>query len=230
MLNSLATPEPGYGSDTDPDSPMADTPSMRQKLPATPVEGLEARLESQELPKYLLAKTYFDCREFDRCVNVFLPGVLPNIALSSTSPQQSKSKTAKGKTKVEPAHRPLASEEGHVGLSQKALFLALYAKYISGEKRKDEESEMILGPVDGDATTNHELIGVSRILEKWFHDREGKAGSHQGWLEYLYGIVLAKGKNEELAKAWLIRSVHLYPYNWGAWQELGSLLGTLEEV
>jgi anaphase-promoting complex subunit 8 len=30
-------------------------------------------------------------------------------------------------------------------LSQKSLFLALYAKYLAGEKRKEEETEMVLG-------------------------------------------------------------------------------------
>jgi len=42
--------------------------------------------------------------------------------------------------------------------------------------------------------------------------------------------VLCKAKNEEEAKKWLIRSVNLYPYNWGAWQELGLMLETVEDV
>jgi anaphase-promoting complex subunit 8 len=45
-----------------------------------------------------------------------------------------------------------------------------------------------------------------------------------------YGIVLCKAKNEEEAKKWLIRSVNLYPYNWGAWQELGLMLETVDDV
>jgi len=52
----------------------------------------------------------------------------------------------------------------------------------------------------------------------------------QGWLEYLHGIVLAKGKNFEEAKKWFIKSVHAYSFNWGAWLELGLLLGTIDEV
>jgi len=115
-------------------------------------------------------------------------------------------------------------------LSQKALFLALYAKYLSGEKRKDEESEMILGPADGGVTVNRELNGIATILEQYFGEREARAKNGGGWLEYLYGIVLAKGKNEELAKEWLIRSVNIYPFNWGAWQELANLLNTIEDV
>jgi anaphase-promoting complex subunit 8 len=42
--------------------------------------------------------------------------------------------------------------------------------------------------------------------------------------------VLLKGRNEELAKTWLIRSVHQNPFHWGAWQELNDLLGSIEDV
>ena len=198
----------------------------------------EARLEARELPKYLLAKSYFDCREFDRCAAVFLPSVLPRGTLVPTSPNakaRTPTKAEKGKARESsPNAETSAVPPSNVlpRLSQKSLFLALYAKYMSGEKRKNEESEMILGPVDGGATVNRELVGLARNLEGWFADRasRGLAGSNQGWLEYLYGIVLAKGKTEEDAKAWLIRSIHLYPFNWGAWLELSDLLEGSEDL
>jgi anaphase-promoting complex subunit 8 len=116
------------------------------------------------------------------------------------------------------------------GLSQKALFLALYAKYMAGEKRMNEESEMILGPQDGGMTPNKELPGISAILEGWFAYLPTSGRRPQGWLEYLYAVVLAKGKNEKEALEYCFQSVQLYSYNWGAWQELGSLLGSVEEV
>ena len=198
----------------------------------------EARLEAKEASKYLLAKSYFDCREYERCAAVFLPANLPRSPLSATSPNtqtRTPARSAKGKGR-DPNN---AKTEGvtstrniYPKLSQKSLFLALYAKYISGEKRKDEDSEMILGPADGGTTVNKELIGLGRGLEGWLTERaiQGKDRSSQGWLEYLYGIVLAKGKTEEDAKRWLIRSVHLCPYNWGAWLELSELLGKVDEV
>lgn len=216
----------------DDDSPH----SMPTFLSSNP-DPEETRLEMQELPKYLLAKTYFDCREFDRCAAVFLPSILPRGPLTPTSPNAKSrppTKAAKGKGKesspktetnmVPPSNfLPL--------LSQKSLFLALYAKYMSGEKKKDEESEAILGPADGVGAVNKELVGLARSLEGWFADRaaKGLAGSNQGWLEYLYGIVLAKGKTEEDAKSWLIKSVRRYKFNWGAWLELSALLNQFED-
>lgn len=197
----------------------------------------EARLEARELPKYLLAKSYFDCREFERCAAVFLPTTLPRGPPSEASPNsknETPPKVAKGKGRdTEQAKVPaLPPPNGLPNLSQKSLFLALYAKYMSGEKRKDEESEMILGPADGGSTVNKELVGLGRSLEGWFADRETKGlrRSNQGWLEYLYGIVLAKGKNGDAAMNWLLNSVHLYPYNWGAWLELGALLENIDDV
>jgi len=74
-------------------------------------------------------------------------------------------------------------------LSQKSLFLALYAKMISGEKRKDEESEMVMGPHDSGKTANKELPMINRFLENWFRSVTNEAGDvvgSQGWLEYLY--------------------------------------------
>lgn len=198
----------------------------------------EARLESQEINKYLLAKSYFDCREYDRCAAVFLPSNIPRGPLSSTSPN---SKTAPPTTNAKGKSRDsgrnadgsaIPARNTLPRLSQKALFLALYAKYISGEKRKDEDSEMVLGPADGGMTANKELVGIGRAIEGWLTDRmnKDKQDSSQGWLEYLYGIVLAKGKNEEDAKRWLINSIHRCPYNWGAWLELSELVGSVEEV
>lgn len=45
-----------------------------------------------------------------------------------------------------------------------------------------------------------------------------------------YGVVLSKDKNEEEAMRWLVRSIHLYPMNWGCWLEMTSLIGRVEDV
>ncbi|CAO2647137.1 Nn.00g080590.m01.CDS01 [Neocucurbitaria sp. VM-36] len=229
LLNSLPSADDD-GSDTDVDSPMSDahlphTPNLVPKDPA------EARLEAREAQKFLLAKTYFDCREFDRCAAVFLPTALPKGPIQAPATPSAKSKQAsKGKAKIGTPTKSRFSPDSISGLSQKSLFLALYAKYIAGEKRMNEDSEMILGPQDGAVTMNKELPGVSAVLEEWFKNLPGSGRQPQGWLEYLYGIVLAKGKNEKLAMDYLIKSVHQYTYNWAAWQELQGLLSTIEEL
>ena len=216
----------------------------------------ESQLEAKEINQYLLAKSFFDCREYDRCAAAFLPDTVLSGILSASSKGSKNTLSLQGKGK---GNAPL-SEQAKSNtplslpkLSQKSLFLALYAKFMSGEKRKDEDSEMVMGPHDGGNVVNKQLIVVSRFLESWFRQRTIESGSvenigSQGWLEYLfvksgrrslvrglanstrYGVVLAKDRNEEEAMRWLIRSVRLYPMNWGCWQEMTSLIGRVEDV
>lgn len=114
--------------------------------------------------------------------------------------------------------------------SSKSRFLHLYAQYIAGEKRRDEESEMILGPLDTAATQNREVQSILSGLEAIFTEKGDDINEDDSWLLYLYGIVLLKQKNEDEARASFIKSVNLYPYNWSAWLELGSTLGNLGDV
>jgi anaphase-promoting complex subunit 8 len=194
----------------------------------------EAALEAREAARYLLAKSFFDTKEFDRCAAVFLPPTLPAGGLAifdkpkSRTPSSTPTKP-KGKTKQTDA----AGSSPFPVLSQKSLFLALYARYLAGEKRKDEESEMVLGPADGGQTVNRELPALARGLEAYFHARDAKDPQltrAQGWLEYLYSVILSKSKQEQLAQQWLLRSVRLNPYHWGAWEELATLLSSIDDL
>ncbi|KAI2643183.1 TPR-like protein [Xylaria nigripes] len=199
----------------------------------------ELMLESREINKYLLAKSFFDCREYDRCAAVFLPESTPTGIASfketSAIPKgKGKGKgKSKGKGKAAPGNARSGDGRGVPHISQRSLFLALYAKVLSGEKRKDEDAEMVMGPQDLGTCKNKQLIAVSRMLEAWFESRktdDGEVIDGQGWLEYLYGMVLAKDKNEELALYWLVRSVHLFPMNWGCWLEIASLIASVEDL
>ena len=154
--------------------------------------------------------------------------------------------TPRGKGK---AGASLPSENSLPVLSQKSLFLALYAKVISGEKVKDEDTEMIMGPLDLGSVINKQLLIVSRFLERWFAER--KSEDHeltpsQGFLEYLYvasrllpfnanndcryGMVLVKEKNEDAALEYLMQSVHIFPWNWGCWLEITNLVARVEQL
>src|SRR5690242_21091452 len=93
-------------------------------------DATEQRLEAREAHKYLLAKTLFDCREYDRCAAVFLPGPLPKGAALATNTPTAKGKTApKGKARASTSSTFNSAAASTLGLSQKSLFLALYAKY-----------------------------------------------------------------------------------------------------
>jgi anaphase-promoting complex subunit 8 len=175
------------------DSQMTEVPL--EGLPPIVVTGNldpeEAQLEAKEINQYLLAKSFFDCREFDRCAAVFLPDTVLLGALSTSTKDNQNVPTRKGKGKSkEPSSEPINTTAAPTlpKLSQKSLFLALYAKYMSGEKKKDEDSEMVMGPQDGGNNVNKQLVVISRVLEGWFLERTGSDGQvigGQGWLEYL---------------------------------------------
>lgn len=196
--------------------------------PRSPQSRADAALEAKEAHKYLLAKTFFDCREFDRCATVFLSQG-PVAESEASAPTVARGARGKGKTRLSTPTKPV-QKPPTTDISRRSLFLALYARYLSGEKRKDEESEMILGPSDGGVTINHNLTDIIKILDEWFKESQNRGEDGGGWLEYLYGIVLAKNKSDDAARQWLIRSVNIFPYNWGAWQELFALLTSIEDL
>ncbi|KAG9242935.1 anaphase promoting complex subunit 8 [Calycina marina] len=228
----ISLPMPDEQSEPE-DSQMTEVPS--DGPPPIVVTGNsdpeEAQLEAREINQYLLAKSFFDCREFDRCAAVFLPDTLLAGVLS-TSKTSNGGIRSNGKGKEPLSERRI--KPAVPKLSQKSLFLALYAKFMSGEKKKDEESEMVMGPHDGATILNKQLNTISRFLEGWFLKKTsamaGEVVGSQGWLEFLYGMVLAKDKNEEDALKWLIRSVHLYPMNWGCWLEITALVSRVEDL
>lgn len=171
-----------------------------------PIEGLppivvtgnldpeEALLEAREINQYLLAKSFFDCREFERCAAVFLPDTVLSGILSGASSKTNQATPGKGKGKARVSSKPISTGgSGLPRLSQKSLFLALYAKYMSGEKKKDEDSEMVMGPHDGGNVVNKQLVTVSGFLESWFQEHSTESGEvvgSQGWLEYLFVLLI----------------------------------------
>ncbi|KAF2864588.1 TPR-like protein [Piedraia hortae CBS 480.64] len=213
LLNSMKTPPVVDMDDTDIDEDVEEPPVA---VPSNP-DKKEALLEAREADRYALAKALFDVREFDRCAAVFLPTKIPHMTPVPNAP-----------TPERVSARPRKLPK----LSQKSLFLALYARYMAGEKRKNEESETILGPYDGPATTNKEIPGILSILEEYFAERGGldNPTNSQGWLDYLCGIVFLRTKSDDVARTWLLRAVNLQPFNWSAWLELASLTDSAEKL
>nr|XP_043607702.1 anaphase-promoting complex subunit 8 [Erigeron canadensis] len=140
--------------------------------------------EAVDLDIYLLAKSYFDCREYRRAAHV------------------------------------LGDQKG-----KKALFLRCYALYLAGEKRKEEETIELEGPLGKSEAANRELASIERDLSAVF-----KNGTIDPFGLYLYGLVLKEKGNENLARTVLVESVNSYPWNWSAWLELQSLCTTIETL
>lgn len=104
------------------------------------------------------------------------------------------------------------------------VFLRLYAKYISGEKKKEEEHEGVLTPKDN-VSPNQQIVHIIRELEQ-----VPSAMREDPFLLYLTGVALVQQKNEKEAISKLVKSVSIFPYNWSAWLELLQCIPTLEKL
>ncbi|KAI1382644.1 anaphase promoting complex subunit 8 [Hypoxylon trugodes] len=175
------------------------------QLPNSMSNAFEFKLEQHGFSNYLVAKPFFDCREFRRCAEVFLPTCGGELTVSTNT-----------------------------RISQKALFLSLYALFIAGEKQKEEELGQVLGPDDTEAIVNKELNYIKSTLESWFKFLQQpdsiQSRMSDGWLEYLYGLVLARDRIENPAIHWLLQSVAINPWNWSAWLELSNLMRSPQQL
>ncbi|XP_048399145.1 cell division cycle protein 23 homolog [Stegostoma tigrinum] len=103
--------------------------------------------------------------------------------------------------------------------SQKAYFLYMYSRYLSGEKKKDDETVDSLGPLEKGQVKNESLRELRVELSK-----KHKARELDGFGLYLYGVVLRKLDLVKEAIDVFVEATHSLPLHWGAWLELCNLI------
>lgn len=106
-----------------------------------------------------------------------------------------------------------------------AVFLRLYALYLAGEKRREEESLEAADPVEKCQVRNVELKAIEEKLAA-LHSR----GLLDGLSLYLYGITLRGLDLKVEARVILFESVRKFPCNWSAWLDIMSLSSDLNDM
>ncbi|KAF4098143.1 cell division cycle protein 23 homolog isoform X1 [Onychostoma macrolepis] len=107
--------------------------------------------------------------------------------------------------------------------SQKAYFLYMYSRYLSGEKKKDDETVDSLGPLEKGQVRNEALRELRVELSK-----KHSAGELDGFSLYLYGVVLRKLDLLKEAVEIFVAATHALPLHWGSWLELCNLITNIE--
>ncbi|ORX92888.1 anaphase-promoting complex subunit Apc8 [Basidiobolus meristosporus CBS 931.73] len=110
----------------------------------------------------------------------------------------------------------------------KSRFLKLYAKYLSGEKKKEEKNQDIMGLADEKRILNENVSEILEDLEPLYLVDE-----LDSFCLYLYALILLKKNMEQKAVDALVKSLNKYPYNWSAWLELSGCISnqdTLEKI
>lgn len=145
---------------------------------------------------FMLAQTYFNCKEFDRA-----------------------------------AHTLKDARSGN------AVFLRLYAAYLSIDKKSTHENDGFVN-VAKDNMGNREIgrdeqgaldgrLGTVVSEAELYHANGGKPN---GFIHYLVGLIYAKKKKFKLAQASLVLSLLIFPYNWSCWQELLLTFTSFDEA
>jgi len=100
----------------------------------------------------------------------------------------------------------------------KEAFLWAYSMYLAGERRKEEEMCELSDPLEQSQLVNANLK-LLRAALCGLH-REGAA---DGFVLYLYGVVLKEMDSPAAARGVLCEAVSAYPLNWSAWVDLAEL-------
>ncbi|TPX46175.1 hypothetical protein SeMB42_g03810 [Synchytrium endobioticum] len=101
------------------------------------------------------------------------------------------------------------------------VFLKLYSRFLAAEKRTSEEMPDPFSEKDRRiaSASNSEFQAVQVEL----YERNDSSGL-DGYLLYLYGLILSRQKQESQARDVLIESIKKAPLNWSAWLELSTFI------
>jgi len=111
--------------------------------------------------------------------------------------------------------------------SSRGRFLKYYALYLAGEKQKEEDALQQSDaekPAEGNAL-NPKLEEIHRDLER-LQDR----GQLDGFLWYLYGLVLKQRDRKAEARGAFTSAVQAVPCLWAAWAELAALCTVAKDI
>jgi len=102
-------------------------------------------------------------------------------------------------------------------------FLHFFAKYKGAEKKRiDHMNEVTINiPKKAMSKFNELRDSIERSMDSKPPD---------GWLLYVYGLVLRKFELQKMAVEILVKSVNLQPNNWSAWYMLDALLENKEQL
>ncbi|KAK6453845.1 anaphase promoting complex subunit 8 [Scheffersomyces xylosifermentans] len=152
--------------------------------------------------KFLLAKTYFNCKEFDRAAHVLKSCKSGNaLFLRLYSILISVDKRATEQT------------DGSINIG-------------SVNELTDQQD---VSPNNSKEVVNDLNSRLSKIIQE-SENYLSKNDKGNAFLYYLNGVIYNKKKKYQLAQSNLYNSLKLFPYNWSAWQELIASLNTFEEA
>ncbi|KAK6202980.1 anaphase promoting complex subunit 8 [Scheffersomyces amazonensis] len=182
--------------------------STSSSIPTYPIVEKSAN-EWLDEGKFMLAKSYFNCREFDRAAHVLKDCKSGNaLFLRLYSILLSVDKSATEET------------DGSINVGS-----------FSSDTNDHQNANNDNSNSDGNNNSKELLNNLNSRLNKIIQESEAfLAREENAFLYYLNGIIYNKKKKYNLAQINLYNSLRLFPYNWSCWQELIWSFTTLNEA
>ncbi|KAI5957196.1 CDC23 [Candida jiufengensis] len=162
--------------------------------------------EFQDQGKFILAQTYFNCKEFERCAQVL---------------EESKSGDAKFvrlySLLISIDKRATEETDGLINVGS-LCDSSLY------------DSNGNLNDYDQDKVENSSNISNSKFTKILIESEEFLSHKENAFLYYLNGLIYRKRKKLNEAIKNLYQSILIFPYNWSCWRELIDSFVTFEEA
>ncbi len=117
-----------------------------------------------------------------------------------------------------------------------ATFLRIYCIFLSGEKTKQQDIDENKDELIKIKIQNKELLKLKNELHNLYkqdiHTNEdgNEVDVMDGYLLYLYGLILKEVGNDDESRSVLIESVNKTPLNWSAWECLASQIDNIETL
>lgn len=166
--------------------------------------------EKLDQDKFILAKSYFNCKEFDRAAYVLRNCKSGNALFLKLY-----------STLISVDKRSTEETDGLLGNGAQAFLSNLSGggddSYGNGRGQKEE----LVGQL------NAKLSKIVQEIESYHSSPENEPN---GFLYYLAGMVYNKKKKYKVAQENMFLSLALFPYNWSCWQELIHTFTSFDEA
>lgn len=164
------------------------------------LEGEAEDIQRNDLPPFILARSYFNCKEFDRA------------ALALRNCKGSHALFLRCYAKLISVDKKATEEtDGSINIG---LVNEADDEYFQNNQKKEVVDKL-----------NSKLTKIMLEIEEYHQKHQPNA-----FLLYLTGIIYNKKKKSTLARQCLFKSLQLFPWNWSCWQELIASLNTFEEA
>lgn len=222
--------------------------SPEQRLEQVPMVQPMDIQELVDQDKILLAKTYFNCKEFDRAAYVlkdcksgsavFLRLYALLISVDKRAMEETDGSLKIGGASLLRSGAMSNSMSANIGANAATSGTGNGAGSGTNGSNANNHTYLAGGaPHDSNMIHNSNSNSdsnitskLSKILQETTAFHNNTSNKPNAFLYYLNGVVYNKKKKYSLAQTNLFQSLRLFPYNWSCWQELIASLSTYEEA